>query len=348
MRGIIEQYRAYLDLPPGVEAVSLGEGSTPLVFWGSWGSTDVYLKLEGTNPTGSFKDRGMTVAVSVARGSGVEAVICASTGNTSASAAAYAARAGLPAFVVVPEGRVTKEKMLQALAHGAIILGIQGNFDDALAVVRQVARESQSIALVNSVNPWRLRGQETGAYEIVDDLGRAPAALVLPVGNAGNISAYFHGFRRYGSGIPQMLGIQADGASPLVRGQDFDSPETIASAIRIGKPASKHLAIEAVEASSGGFYAVSDDDILKAQMELARGGVFVEPASAAAFAGMKLLYRRGQLPSGPVVGILTGTGLKDGQTPLQWIEGHTHSTDAENLPATIQALLKEASPHVAH
>lgn len=347
MRGIIEQYRPYLDLPD-IRVVSLGEGGTPLVFWGSWGTNDIFLKLEGMNPTGSFKDRGMTVAVSQAVSAGAQAVICASTGNTAASAAAYAARAGVPALVVAPRGRVTREKMLQALAHGAAFLTIEGNFDEALQSVRAIAQASGEIALVNSVNPWRLRGQETGAYEIVDELGGAPAALVLPVGNAGNISAYFHGFRRYQKGIPVLYGIQAQGASPLVQGHDFDHPETVATAIRIGKPASKNLAQEAVQATQGAFLAVSDDEILAAQRELAHGGVFVEPASAAAYAGLKHLYNDRRLPPGPVAAVLTGTGLKDGTTPLSWIESAEQSVDAANLEAAIKALLEERTVHVAH
>lgn len=347
MPGIIERYRQYLGIPD-VRPITLGEGHTPLIWWATWDQTDIFLKLEGTNPTGSFKDRGMTVAVSVAAFEGAQAVICASTGNTAASAAAYAGRAGLPAFVVAPQGRITQEKMLQALAHGATFLTVDGNFDAALAVVRQTAEVNSAIALVNSVNPWRLRGQETGAYEIVDELGRAPAALVLPVGNAGNISAYFHGFRRYNQGVPQMFGIQAAGASPLVQGHDFDNPETIASAIRIGKPASKHLAQAAVAESDGAFLAVADTEILQAQRELAAGGVFVEPASATAYAGLKTLREQKRLPAGPVAVILTGTGLKDGQTPRQWIAMNTQSTDAEHLSSTIQALLKEGAAHVAH
>ncbi len=347
MLGIISQYRTWLDLPD-VDPVTLGEGATPLVPWATWGETDIFLKLEGANPTGSFKDRGMTVAVSVARHEGARAVICASTGNTAASAAAYAARGHLSAFVVVPEGRVTQQKLLQSLVHGAEILAIDGNFDEALAVVRRIAASNREIALVNSVNPWRLRGQETGAYEIVDELGRAPSGLALPVGNAGNISAYFQGFRRYGKGIPKMLGIQAAGASPLVQGHDVEHPETVATAIRIGKPASKALALEAVETSNGQFLAVTDADILSAQKELARGGIFVEPASATAYAGLKALRERGALPAGPLVGILTGTGLKDGETPLQWIEQTVHHTNSRTVGDTIQSLLQEARQHVAH
>lgn len=347
MRGVIHRYRPFLDLPD-VPAISLGEGSTPLIPWASWGETDIFLKLEGTNPTGSFKDRGMTVAVSVAHHQGAKAVICASTGNTAASAAAYAARARMTAFVVAPAGQITEEKMLQALVHRATFLTVDGNFDAALAVVREVASRTDDVALVNSVNPWRLRGQETGAFEIVDDLGEAPAALVLPVGNAGNISAYFQGFKRYGRGIPRMLGIQASGASPLVLGRDVDAPETVASAIRIGKPASKHLAVQAVAESSGGFWSVSDEEILHAQSELAQGGVFVEPASATAYAGLKLLHNTGLLPPGKVAAVLTGTGLKDGSSPKRWVDTSVTPTDAAHLEDTIRSLLKEGAPYVAH
>lgn len=347
MRGVIERYRSYLGLTDE-PAISLGEGSTPLIPWATWGNTQVWLKLEGTNPTGSFKDRGMTVAVTVAHAQGVRAVICASTGNTAASAAAYAARSGMQAFIVVPKGRVTPEKMVQALAHGARVLAIEGNFDDALAQVRTIAQHNADLALVNSVNPWRIRGQESGAYEIVDDLGSAPQALVLPVGNAGNISAYFHGFRRYGRGIPMMMGIQAEGASSMVQGRDLDNPETIASAIRIGKPASRQLAQEAVDTSGGLFLAVSDQDILQAQKELAHGGVFVEPASATAYAGLKVLAEAGRLPQGSVAAILTGNGLKDGTTPLSWIDQKSIESDSEHLASTIEQLLEEGSSHVAH
>ncbi len=347
MRGVIERYRPYLDLAD-TPAVTLGEGSTPLISWATWGTTDIYLKLEGTNPTGSFKDRGMTVAISVARQQGAQAVICASTGNTAASAAAYAARARLPAFVVAPRGQITQEKMLQALVHQATFLTVDGNFDAALAMVRKVAERTSLVTLVNSVNPWRLRGQETAAYEIVDDLGRAPDSLVLPVGNAGNISAYFQGFKRYGHGVPRMLGIQAQGASPLVSGQDVENPETIASAIRIGKPASKHLAVKAVAESGGAFLAVSDDEILDAQRELAAGGVFVEPASATAYAGIKRLKAQDMLPDGIVAAILTGTGLKDGHTPLKWTQAKTESTDVDRLEETLRTLLNGGAVHVAH
>lgn len=346
MRGVIQRYRHFLDVP-NIPAISLGEGSTPLVHWTTWGHSDIYLKLEGLNPTGSFKDRGMTVAVSVALNQGCQALICASTGNTAASCAAYAARAGIPAYILAPAGRVTQEKMIQALAHGAEFLTIDGNFDAALNLIRQTAQSMPTLALVNSVNPWRIRGQETGAYEVVDELGKAPCALVLPVGNAGNISAYFQGFRRYQQGIPQMYGVQAEGASPLVQGHDFDNPDTVASAIRIGKPASKHLAVEAVALSNGSFLAVPDSEILGAQRELARGGVFVEPASAAAYAGLLRLRANDSLPRGPIVAVLTGSGLKDTTTPLSWIHTTSRPVHSDQVEQTIRNLLCEVH-HVAH
>ena len=332
--GLINRYHQWLGLPE-LEAVSLGEGNTPMIHWATWDSHRIWLKLEGCNPTGSFKDRGMTVAVSQARFAGGKAVICASTGNTAASAAAYAGRAGLKAFVVIPNGQVALAKMIQASAYGATILAIEGNFDQALQAVRAVAEQESWIALVNSVNPWRLRGQETGAYEILDDLGHVPASLVLPVGNAGNISAYFHGFRRRNEGIPQLFGIQAQGADPLVQDRDLDKVTTVASAIRIGRPASAHLAKEAVKESHGQFHAVSDSQILQAQEELAHGGVFVEPASAAAYAGLKILYRRRLLPTGDVVAILTGNGLKDSQTPAMWASVEPQIVESQHLLESI-------------
>lgn len=336
--GLINRYHDWLGLPD-LEPVTIGEGNTPMVHWATWDSSRIWLKLEGCNPTGSFKDRGMTVAVSQARYAGAKAVICASTGNTAASAAAYAGRAGLKAFVVIPNGQVALPKMIQASAYGATILAIEGNFDQALNAVREVAEQESWIALVNSVNPWRLRGQETGAYEILDDLGHCPQALVLPVGNAGNISAYFHGFRRRNEGIPQMFGIQAQGADPLVQGHELDNVKTVASAIRIGRPASAHLAKEAVQESRGSFYSVADSSILQAQEELAHGGVFVEPASAAAYAGLKALYHQGRLPHGDIVVILTGNGLKDSQTPTLWAHVEPHVVDSHNLLDAIGQLM---------
>lgn len=336
MTGLIHRYREWLDMT-GIDAVSLGEGNTPLIEWDRWEQSTIYLKLEGCNPTGSFKDRGMTVAVSQARHAGARAVICASTGNTAASAAAYAGRAGLAAFVVVPTGQVAPPKMLQSSAYGATMLAVEGNFDQALTTVRDVAASHSWLALVNSVNPWRLRGQETGAYELVDTLGTVPAALVIPVGNAGNISAYYQGFRRYAGHTPRMFGVQAQGADPLVRGYELDHVETVASAIRIGRPASAHLARAAVDESQGAFLSVDDRAILEAQKELARGGVFAEPASAAAYAGLKVLRETGRLPAGPVAVILTGSGLKDATTPTLW----TSVTTTLTTPGTIMETIRE-------
>lgn len=336
--GLINRYHHWLGLPD-LEPVTIGEGNTPMVYWAIWNSTRIWLKLEGCNPTGSFKDRGMTVAVSQARHAGAGAVICASTGNTAASAAAYAGRAGLRSFVVIPQGQVALPKMIQASAYGATILAIEGNFDQALMAVRAIAEKESWVALVNSVNPWRLRGQETGAYEILDDLNHCPQALVLPVGNAGNISAYYHGFRRRNEGIPQMFGIQAQGADPLVQGHDLDMVNTVASAIRIGRPASAHLAKEAVLQSQGQFLSVPDAAILLAQEELAHGGIFVEPASASAYAGLKVLYQQGRLPDGDVVAILTGNGLKDSQTPALWVQMEPQVVASDDLLDAISQLM---------
>lgn len=346
MSGVIERYHSWIGLPEA-RAISLSEGSTPLLHWDSWGQSHIFLKLEGLNPTGSFKDRGMTVAVTQALATGAKAVICASTGNTAASAAAYAARARIPALVVVPQGRVTKEKALQAMAHGARFLTIEGNFDDALHAVRQSVQSMDWLSLVNSVNPWRIRGQETGAYEVVDELGRPPQALILPVGNAGNISAYAQGFHRYSGILPKLFGIQAAGASPLVQGHDIPNPETLASAIRIGKPASSASAKAAVAQSHGAFLSVTDEEILAAQKELARGGIFVEPASAAAYAGLLRLRQNNQLSSGNIVVVLTGHGLKDGSTPNHWIDTSTRLISARELGEALWDMIGEAQ-HVAH
>jgi threonine synthase len=278
----------------------------------------VWLKFEGTNPTGSFKDRGMTVAVSRAKGRGAEAIICASTGNTAASCAAYAARAGLRGAVIVPEGKIAIGKLAQALMHGARVIALRGNFDDALRIVRQLA-ESHPIELVNSVNPYRIEGQKTAAFEVCDELGEAPAALAIPVGNAGNVTAYWAGFREYGS-APLLSGFQAEGAAPLVHGHPIPKPETVASAIRIGNPARWEEAMNAVTASRGRIAAVSDEQILDAYHWLAASeGVFCEPASAASVAG--ILAHGLPAPDGAaapqsVVCVLTGHGLKDPDAAL--------------------------------
>jgi threonine synthase len=324
-RGVIEEYRELLDLPDGTPAITLGEGGTPLVEsrWLS-GVTGgrVWLKVEGDNPTGSFKDRGMTTAMSVAVHEGAEACVCASTGNTSASMAAYAAKAGIKPLVLVPEGKIAAGKMAQAIVHGAQVIMVRGNFDDCLRISRGLA-DSYPVALVNSVNPVRLQGQKTAAFEVIDRLGDAPDFHLLPVGNAGNISAYWLGYREsYDSGRatrkPVMRAFQAEGAAPLVTGEPFPHPETKATAIRIGNPASWQLADAAAAESGGRFSALSDDEILAAQVELARrDGVFVEPASAAGVAGMLAEVAGGEAYAGRTVVItVTGHGLKDTATAL--------------------------------
>jgi threonine synthase len=325
-RGVIEEYRDLLDIPAGIPAITLGEGGTPLVEseWlsGLTGGT-VWLKVEGDNPTGSFKDRGMTTAISVARFEGAEAVVCASTGNTSASMAAYAARAGLKPLVLVPEGKISAGKMAQAILHGAQVIRVRGNFDDCLRLSRGMA-DSYPVALVNSVNPVRLEGQKTASFEIVDRLGDAPDYHLLPVGNAGNISAYWLGYKQYAdlgrtTRKPVMRAFQAEGAAPLVTGQPFPHPETKATAIRIGNPASWKLAEAAAAESGGRFAALSDDEILSAQRDLAaKDGVFVEPASAAGVAGMLKELAAGESYAGATVVItVTGHGLKDTVTALE-------------------------------
>ncbi|MGB2711100.1 MAG: threonine synthase [Conexibacter sp.] len=315
--GLIERYRDRLPFAAGDPVVTLGEGSTPLVHAPAISErvgAEVWLKLEGLNPTGSFKDRGMTCAVSAAVREGAKAVICASTGNTSASAAAYAARAGIRCAVLVPEGKIATGKLAQALMHGARVIVLRGNFDQALAIVRELA-ERHPISLVNSVNEFRVEGQKTASFEIVDALGPGSPldALCIPVGNAGNISAYWKGFREVGA-APRMFGFQAAGAAPLVEGAPVANPETVASAIRIGNPARWEQAMDAMTSSHGGVKAVTDAQILDAYRFLAaREGVFCEPASAASVAG---LMTHGAGDARRVVCVLTGHGLKDPQTAL--------------------------------
>ena len=322
MSGLIERYRERLPIGPDDPIVTLDEGATPLLpapVLSERVGARVFLKVEGANPTGSFKDRGMTVAVSRAVADGAEAVICASTGNTAASAAAYAARAGLRGAVIVPEGKIAIGKLAQALIHGARVVALRGNFDDALRIVRELA-ERHPIELVNSVNPHRIEGQKTSSFEICDELGGPPDALAIPVGNAGNITAYRRGFDEYCERLPMLLGFQAAGAAPLVLGHPVESPETVASAIRIGNPARWEEAMDAVTSSRGRIAAVEDEQILDAYRLLAAGeGVFCEPASAASVAG---LLAHG-LPVGldgrtveTVVCVLTGHGLKDPDTAL--------------------------------
>jgi threonine synthase len=319
---LLERYRDLLSLPGEAFPITLGEGGTPLVHAARLGAElgldELFLKFEGTNPTGSFKDRGMVLAVNRAVASGAQAVVCASTGNTAASAAAYAAAAGLPCFVVLPAGNVARGKLAQALAAGARLIMVDGSFDRALVAVRALGDEGGAV-VVNSVNPDRIAGQQTAAFEIVDELGRAPDAVALPVGNAGNITATWAGFVRYAAsgrtdGVrPRMLGFQAAGAAPIVHGAPIETPETVATAIRIGNPASWAGALAARDESDGLIEAVSDEEILSMQLRIARSeGIFCEPASAAAVAGVARLAQDGRLArSEVVVCILTGHGLKD-------------------------------------
>jgi threonine synthase len=329
-RGVIEEYRARLPIPAQTPVVTLGEGGTALVrspWLSELTGCQVWLKVEGTNPTGSFKDRGMTVAMSLAAGEGAKAAVCASTGNTSASMAAYAGRAGLTPLVLVPQGKIAAGKMAQAVVHAATVVQVRGGFDDCLRLARELAAR-YPVALVNSVNPARLQGQKTAAFEIVDVLGDAPDLHVLPVGNAGNISAYWLGYTEYANdGLatrrPVFWGYQAEGAAPLVRGAPVAHPETLATAIRIGNPASWQLATEARDESGGRFDLVSDAEILAAQRELAaRDGVFVEPGSAAGAAGLAKAVAAGEVDRGQrIVVTVTGHGLKDVATALSGFEG---------------------------
>jgi threonine synthase len=314
--GVIQRYRERLPFGPDDPVISLGEGSTPLVQaprLSERAGAEVWLKLEGANPTGSFKDRGMTCAVSAAVGEGSQAIVCASTGNTAASAAAYAARAGLRCAVIVPEGKIATGKLAQALMHGARVVALRGNFDEALELVRALANR-HPISLVNSVNEFRIEGQKTAAFEIAEALDGELDALCIPVGNAGNITAYWRGFKEEGL-APRLYGFQAEGAAPLVLGAPVEHPETVASAIRIGNPARWEEAMEAMTSSSGAVRAVSDDQILEAYRFLAAGeGIFCEPASAASVAG---LLAHGAQGASRVVCVLTGHGLKDPQTALE-------------------------------
>ena len=322
-QALLERYRDLLARDGEAFPISLGEGATPLIharrLGAEIGLERLYLKVEGANPTGSFKDRGMVLAVNRAVGEGARAVVCASTGNTSASAAAYAAAAGLPCHVILPAGKVARGKLAQALAAGARLVMVDGNFDAALAAVRRLGEEGLAV-VVNSINPDRLTGQETAAFEVVDALGRAPDALALPVGNAGNITAYWRGFRHYAdagrvpaAGLPRMLGFQAEGAAPIVHNELVESPETVATAIRIGNPASWAGAVSARDESGGVIETVTDGEILDTQRMVVRlEGVFCEPASAAGVAGVQRLAAEGRIGREEVVVcVLTGHGLKD-------------------------------------
>ena len=319
-RGVIEQYRSLIDLPSAAPVVTLLEGNTPLIpvprLTEEIGAASILIKFEGLNPTGSFKDRGMAVAIAEALHRGAKAVICASTGNTAASAAAYSARYGLKCFVVIPEGKVAAGKLAGALAYGAETILIDGTFDDAFNLVTELS-EKKPLALVNSINPYRLQGQKTAAFEICDTLGTSPHWLSLPVGNAGNITSYWMGFGEYDAlkdtGTPRILAVQASGSAPLVAGRSINDPETIATAIRIGKPARGEQAKAAVQQSNGTIVAVSDEDILAAQTQLSNEGLWVEPASAASVAGLSSLARQGNFDfdGQTIVCVCTGHGLKD-------------------------------------
>jgi len=338
---LIDRYREFLPVTAATPVISLGEGATPLVRLDGLSERlelDVHVKLEGMNPTGSFKDRGMTLAISKAVEEGAEAVICASTGNTSASAAAYAARAGIRAAVLIPEGKIAAGKLAQALMHGAKVLSLEGNFDAALELVRDVV-EHHNVALVNSVNPYRIAGQTTGAFEICDVLGDAPDVLCIPVGNAGNITAYWAGFTAYHQAerarrLPKMCGFQAAGAAPLVLGHTVEKPETIATAIRIGNPASGDHALAAARDSGGAIDSVTDEEILAAYRMLASTeGIFCEPASAASVAGILKRHAAGGFSAGErVVCVLTGHGLKDPDTAIG------QSAGVVTVPATLSAV----------
>ncbi len=325
-RGIIEEYRRFMPVGPSARVVTLLEGGTPLIRAEGLEKyvpgINVYLKYDGLNPTGSFKDRGMTVAVTAAASSGARAVICASTGNTSASAAAYAARAGLDCVVLIPDGKIAMGKLAQAIVYGAKVVAMQGNFDDALAMVREVSSK-HGLTIVNSINPYRIEGQKSAAFEICDVLGRAPDFLSIPVGNAGNITAYWKGFKEYReagriSSLPKLLGFQAAGAAPIVENRVIANPETIATAIRIGNPASWKSAVAALTESNGAIDKITDEEILKAYGLLAKTeGVFAEPASCISVAGLIKAYGEGKIPEGStVVCVLTGNGLKDPDTAV--------------------------------
>ena len=343
--GILETYREFLPVTDATPLITMGEGNTPLVksnrLGKELGCDELYFKLEGCNPTGSFKDRGMVVAIAKALEDGSRAVMCASTGNTSASAAAYGAYCDLPVLVLIPKGEVAMGKLAQAMAYGARILMINGNFDSALALARAFTCK-HSVTLVNSVNPHRLEGQKTGAFEIIESLGEAPDYLFIPVGNAGNITAYWRGFREYqGAGrslrLPKMMGFQAEGAAPIVRGAPVANPQTIASAIRIGNPASWQGAVDARDSSGGTIDMVSDDEILDAyRMIASKEGIFCEPASAAAFAGLVKMCRQGlNLEGQRVVCIFTGNGLKDPDLAVRSVVSQT--TEIEPTLEAVEA-----------
>jgi threonine synthase len=341
--GIIQRYREFLPVTENTPNLTLHEGDTPLIHAASLSKElgiNLYVKYEGLNPTGSFKDRGMVMAVAKAVEEGSTTIMCASTGNTSAAAAAYAARSGLRCIVLIPSGNIALGKLAQAIIYGAEVIAIDGNFDEALDIVREITAK-EPITLVNSVNPYRIEGQKTSAFEICDVLGLAPDVLAIPVGNAGNITAYWKGFKEYKQAgkidqLPQMFGFQADGAAPLVYGKAVPNPETIATAIRIGNPASKDGATNALSESNGHIDAVTDEEILAAYQKLASTeGVFCEPASAASIAGVIKQRKQGKISEGStVVCVLTGNGLKDPNIAL-----NTISKQPETVPATREAVM---------
>ncbi|MEA4884780.1 MAG: threonine synthase [Clostridia bacterium] len=359
-RGVIEEYREFLPVDADTPVATLREGNTPLipaeriagqiadeaVKGGSRAPRiELYVKYEGVNPTGSFKDRGMTMAISKAIESGAPAVMCASTGNTSASAAAYSARAGLRCIVLIPDGAIAMGKLAQAMMHGATVVAVKGNFDDALAIVRKLTSE-HNIALVNSVNPYRIEGQKSAAFEVVDQLGAAPDYLAIPVGNAGNITAYWKGFKEYkaagrAGSLPRMIGFQAAGAAPIVRGEPVPNPETVATAIRIGNPASWTSAVAAARESRGFIEAVTDEEILEAYGMLASTeGIFAEPASCAPLAGVIRMIRTGRMRDGErVVVVLTGHGLKDPQIAIGQASGMRQVSSVEASADAVARLI---------
>ncbi|MED1946197.1 MULTISPECIES: threonine synthase [Brevibacillus] len=342
--GILARYREFLPITEKTPLVSLHEGNTPLIHAPNLSKqlgVELYVKYEGLNPTGSFKDRGMVMAVAKAVEEGSNTIMCASTGNTSAAAAAYAARSGLRCIVLIPNGNIALGKLAQAIAYGAEVIAIDGNFDEALDIVREITAK-EPITLVNSVNPYRIEGQKTAAFEVCDALTDAPDILAIPVGNAGNITAYWKGFEEYfaakkSSRLPKMYGFQAAGAAPLVHGEPVANPETIATAIRIGNPASKDGALNAISKSSGLVDSVTDEEILRAYHLLAKSeGVFCEPASAASLAGIIKLHEAGRLQSGSqIVCVLTGNGLKDPNIALKLV-----GEEPRSVPATHEAVME--------
>ena len=348
-QGLIEQYKEFLPVTESTPKLTLLEGNTPLIKLENLSNElgiELYAKIEGANPTGSFKDRGMVFAVAKAKEESSKAVICASTGNTSAAAAAYAARAGMRAVIVIPEGKVAAGKLAQAYMYGAEVIQIEGNFDVALEMVRAIS-ESSPITLVNSVNPYRIEGQKTASFEICDVLGSAPDYLAIPVGNAGNITAYWKGFKEYNekkqTGLPKIYGFEAEGAAAIVQGKPIEFPETIATAIRIGNPASWDYAVAARDESQGLIEAVSDDEMLDAYKLIAsREGIFAEPASCASIAGVIRSVKEGKIkPGSKVVAVLTGNGLKDPQTAIdvKVVPPHKIESNAPALSAFIEGVL---------